>query len=92
MHHERSDGSGYHRGATAKTTPVAARVLAAADVFHALVEPRPYRAAFEPEEAAREVDTMVAAGHSILKPRAPSASPRASRSAEARRQGPGRPA
>ena len=62
MHHERSDGSGYHRSATAETTPVAARVLAAADVFHALVEPRPHRAAVEPEQAAREVDVMVAAG------------------------------
>ena len=62
MHHERSDGSGYHRGATAETTPVAARVLAAADVFHALVEPRPHRAAVEPEQAAHEVDAMVAAG------------------------------
>jgi response regulator RpfG family c-di-GMP phosphodiesterase len=31
MHHERLDGSGYHRGARAAALPAAARVLAAAD-------------------------------------------------------------
>ena len=62
MHHERLDGSGYHRGATAATIPTAARALAAADVFHALTETRPHRAAFAPEEAAKEVEDMVAAG------------------------------
>jgi HD-GYP domain-containing protein (c-di-GMP phosphodiesterase class II) len=62
MHHERADGSGYHRSATAAAIPVAARVLAAADVFRALTEPRPHRAAFAPEGAAKEVEAMVAAG------------------------------
>jgi DNA-binding CsgD family transcriptional regulator len=62
MHHERADGSGYHRGATAAAIPIAARVLAAADVFQALTETRPHRAAFAPEQAAKEVEAMVAAG------------------------------
>jgi HD-GYP domain-containing protein (c-di-GMP phosphodiesterase class II)/DNA-binding CsgD family transcriptional regulator len=62
MHHERADGSGYHRGATAATISTAARVLAAADVFQALTQTRPHRAAFAPEQAAKEVETMVAAG------------------------------
>jgi HD-GYP domain-containing protein (c-di-GMP phosphodiesterase class II)/DNA-binding CsgD family transcriptional regulator len=62
MHHERTDGSGYHRGATAGAIPIAARVLAAADVFQALTEPRPHRAAFAPEQTARQVEAMVAAG------------------------------
>jgi HD-GYP domain-containing protein (c-di-GMP phosphodiesterase class II)/DNA-binding CsgD family transcriptional regulator len=62
MHHERTDGSGYHRAATAATIPVAARILAAADVFQALTERRPHRAAITPEQAAKEVDAMVAAG------------------------------
>lgn len=62
MHHERADGSGYHRGATAAAIPTDARVLAAADVFQALTETRPHRAALAPEQAAQEVDTMVAAG------------------------------
>ena len=68
MHHERSDGSGYHRGAKAATIPMAARVLAAADVFHAHVEPRPHRPAHAPEAAANEVETMVTAG--LLDPEA----------------------
>jgi HD-GYP domain-containing protein (c-di-GMP phosphodiesterase class II)/DNA-binding CsgD family transcriptional regulator len=62
MHHERADGSGYHRGATAAALPTAARILAAADVFQALTEPRPHRAALAPEQAARHVEAMVAAG------------------------------
>jgi HD-GYP domain-containing protein (c-di-GMP phosphodiesterase class II)/DNA-binding CsgD family transcriptional regulator len=62
MHHERTDGSGYHRGVTAGSIPTGARVLAAADVFQALTEPRPHRAARSPEQAAQEVEAMVAAG------------------------------
>ena len=71
MHHERLDGGGYHRGATAATIPLAARLLAAADVFQALTEPRPHRAAVTPEQAAMEVEAMVAAG--TLDPEAASA-------------------
>jgi HD-GYP domain-containing protein (c-di-GMP phosphodiesterase class II) len=33
MHHERQDGSGYHRGTAGAQVPAAARVLAAADAF-----------------------------------------------------------
>lgn len=52
-HHERLDGSGYHRGVTAASLPPAARLLAAADTFHAMTEPRPHRDALPPDEAAR---------------------------------------
>ena len=62
MHHERVDGSGYHRGATAAAIPIGARVLAAADVFQALTEPRPHRSARSSEEAAQEIEAMVKAG------------------------------
>jgi HD-GYP domain-containing protein (c-di-GMP phosphodiesterase class II)/DNA-binding CsgD family transcriptional regulator len=62
MHHERTDGSGYHRGVTAASIPTGARVLAAADVFQALTEPRPHRAARSPKEAAHEVEAMAGAG------------------------------
>jgi HD-GYP domain-containing protein (c-di-GMP phosphodiesterase class II)/DNA-binding CsgD family transcriptional regulator len=62
MHHERMDGSGYHRGAYAAAITTGARVLAAADVFQALTEPRPHRAARTPEEAAHELEAVVAAG------------------------------
>ena len=51
-HHERLDGSGYHRGATANSIEPAARLLAAADAFQAMTEPRDHRAAMAPTEAA----------------------------------------
>jgi HD-GYP domain-containing protein (c-di-GMP phosphodiesterase class II) len=51
-HHERLDGSGYHRGATAAVLTPAARLLAAADAYHAMTEPRPHRARLAPERAA----------------------------------------
>jgi HD-GYP domain-containing protein (c-di-GMP phosphodiesterase class II) len=62
LHHERLDGSGYHRGCGAAALPIAARVLAAADVYHALTEPRPHRAARTPEQAAATLKDEVAAG------------------------------
>ena len=43
-HHERTDGSGYPAGVTGGELDQAARVLAAADVLHALGEPRPHLA------------------------------------------------
>jgi HD-GYP domain-containing protein (c-di-GMP phosphodiesterase class II)/DNA-binding CsgD family transcriptional regulator len=54
-HHERLDGSGYHRGARASEIGPAGRLLAAADVFAALTESRPHRPALEPGDAAREL-------------------------------------
>jgi HD-GYP domain-containing protein (c-di-GMP phosphodiesterase class II) len=54
-HQERLDGSGYHRGLAASEQPMAARLVAAADAFAAMVEPRPYRPALAPEAAAREL-------------------------------------
>lgn len=53
-HHERCDGSGYHRGVRATELPFPARLLAAADVFAAATEPRPYRQAHS-TESAREL-------------------------------------
>ncbi|MDQ3571306.1 MAG: HD domain-containing protein, partial [Actinomycetota bacterium] len=52
-HHERLDGSGYHRGTSASALAPAARVLAAADAYHAMTEPRPHREALPPERAAK---------------------------------------
>jgi DNA-binding CsgD family transcriptional regulator len=51
-HHERLDGSGYHRGATGPALAPGARVLAAADAYHAMTEPRPHREALAPARAA----------------------------------------
>jgi HD-GYP domain-containing protein (c-di-GMP phosphodiesterase class II) len=55
VHHERMDGSGYHRGAPAVMLTAAARVLAVADTYHALGEPRPHR---EPYAAAPAADVL----------------------------------
>jgi putative nucleotidyltransferase with HDIG domain len=52
MHHERQDGSGYHRQASSAAVPMAARVLAAADTYQALTRDRPYRPARSADEAA----------------------------------------
>lgn len=61
-HHERLDGSGYHRGSLAPGLSLAARILAAADVYQALTEQRPHRAALPPEQAVGEIQREVAAG------------------------------
>lgn len=53
-HHERLDGSGYHRGSGAGQLSSAARIIAAADVWTALQEDRPHRPALAPP-AARDV-------------------------------------
>jgi HD-GYP domain-containing protein (c-di-GMP phosphodiesterase class II) len=50
-HHERLDGSGYHRGVGAAMLDPAARVLAAADCYSAMREARPHRPALEPDAA-----------------------------------------
>jgi HD-GYP domain-containing protein (c-di-GMP phosphodiesterase class II) len=50
QHHERMDGSGYHRGARA--LPATARVLAAADCYQGKIENRPHRSALKAEAAA----------------------------------------
>lgn len=58
-HHERADGSGYHRAFTADQIPMEGRILAAADVMAALLAERPHRPGLQPE-AARAVLTSEA--------------------------------
>ena len=55
LHHERCDGSGYHRGLTAAGVPMPARVLAAADRYRCLVEDRPYRTGVPGPDAAAQL-------------------------------------
>lgn len=62
QHRERLDGSGYPRGATAPAISRPGRILAAADAYRAMREPRPYRAALSPPTAAAELRREVAAG------------------------------
>jgi putative two-component system response regulator len=50
-HHERWDGSGYPRGLKGEEIPLAARIVAVADVFDSLAHDRPYRAALTEEQA-----------------------------------------
>lgn len=81
-HHERLDGSGYHRGCRGPDLDPAARILAAADCYVAMREARPYRPALDApaaeEELAREAKegrldpdaadaVLAAAGHSVSK-------------------------
>jgi HD-GYP domain-containing protein (c-di-GMP phosphodiesterase class II)/DNA-binding CsgD family transcriptional regulator len=62
QHHERLDGSGYPRGLTGRSLPLAARILAAADVYQALTEARPHRAPREAPQAAEELQAEVKDG------------------------------
>ncbi len=61
-HHERLDGSGYHRGVGAAHLSLEERILAAADVRQALSEPRPHRPALDDDRAAAELRRLVASG------------------------------
>ena len=83
MHHERVDGSGYHRASAHAEIQWPARVLGAADAYQAMTQPRPYRPAMHPEQAAQELESMgksnrldssavskvlAAAGHQLSRP------------------------
>ncbi|MGZ8741892.1 MAG: HD domain-containing phosphohydrolase [Nocardioides sp.] len=79
-HHERLDGSGYHRGSTAEDLSLPARILATADAYRTMTEVRPHRAALSPQQARQRLldeatrgtldgdavhAVLVAAGHSV---------------------------
>ncbi|MBI3241500.1 MAG: HD domain-containing protein [Chloroflexi bacterium] len=89
LHHERLDGSGYHRRLPGASLPLSARLLAAADAYCAMTELRPHRTALTPEAAADqlrrearsgELDekaveaVLVAAGHASRLPTCKAAS------------------
>jgi len=59
---ERLDGSGYPRRLASSAISRPARVLAVADVYQAMLEPRPHRPARSPDEAATELRAEVRAG------------------------------
>ena len=61
-HHERQDGSGYHRGLHAPALSATARLLAAANAWCALTEARPHRQQLIEAEAATSLSTQVKAG------------------------------
>ena len=53
-HHERWDGAGY-AGIAGEAIPLAGRIVAVADVFDALTQQRPYKAAWPVGEAVAEI-------------------------------------
>ena len=55
MHHERPDGTGYHRGLSAAAIPLPARVLAVAEAYQSMREDRPWRGALPAGRAADEL-------------------------------------
>jgi putative nucleotidyltransferase with HDIG domain len=55
-HHERWDGGGYPDGLEGGAIPLASRIIAACDAFHAMTTDRPYRAAMGVVEALAEMD------------------------------------
>ena len=61
-HHERLDGSGYHRYARAPDLSPTARILAAAEAFQTAREARPHRPALSDVEAASKLRAAVREG------------------------------
>ena len=57
-HHERWDGTGYPDGLRGAEIPRLARVVAVADVYHAIVSHRPYRGGASPIHAVQEIKSM----------------------------------
>jgi HD-GYP domain-containing protein (c-di-GMP phosphodiesterase class II) len=82
MHHERLDGSGYHRQASTSMISMGARILAAADAYQAMTSDRPYRPRHSADAAMEELESdvergrldgdavravLAAAGHSVAR-------------------------
>jgi len=67
-HHEKCDGSGYHKRVQADADDLAACVLAATEVYVGLTSERADRAAFSPGDAAMELRRLESEG--ALEPRA----------------------
>ena len=56
-HHERFDGKGYPTGIAGENIPLAARIVALADVFDALTSARVYKPAFTPDIARQMIES-----------------------------------
>lgn len=60
LHHERLDGSGYHRGLPASALPLPARLLAVAEMYQSMTENRAWRPALTANEATGQLRDGVA--------------------------------
>lgn len=61
-HHERLDGSGFHRGVRASDLPANGRLLAVAEAYQNLIEDRPFRVTLSPAQAAAQLRDEVKRG------------------------------
>jgi len=61
-HNEKWDGNGYPDGLAGEAIPLAARIVAVADVYDALISERPYKRAWSSGEAIAEIRKM-SGGH-----------------------------
>jgi HD-GYP domain-containing protein (c-di-GMP phosphodiesterase class II) len=61
-HHERLDGSGFHRGVRASDLSAAGRLLAVAEAYQNLIENRPFRVTLTPAQAAARLREEVTRG------------------------------
>jgi HD-GYP domain-containing protein (c-di-GMP phosphodiesterase class II) len=61
-HHERLDGSGFHRGIRAADLPAHGRLLAVAEAYQNLIEDRPFRVTLTPAQAAARLREEVNRG------------------------------
>jgi HD-GYP domain-containing protein (c-di-GMP phosphodiesterase class II) len=61
-HHERLDGSGFHRGVRAGDLPANGRLIAVAEAYQNLIEDRPFRVTLTPAQAAAQLREEVKRG------------------------------
>ena len=61
-HHERLDGTGYPDRLAGSQIPLTARIIQIADIYDALVSPRPYKRAFTPREALETIEEETVKG------------------------------
>jgi len=54
-HQERYDGAGYPRGLKGEEIPLAARIIAVADAYHAMTSEKPYRDKIPAQDIVREL-------------------------------------
>jgi len=57
-HHERLDGKGYPRGLKGDEISLETRIISVSDIFHSLIEDRPYRKAMTVENALKIMENL----------------------------------